>query len=482
MNCDKRIGHNYLLLAISSMIALFTFSDGCNSTKKGKQAGMTIVAAAALPLSPLSANDVSLLFPAPVTTADFDKLIAVGDLTTPNAQDSTKRDPVWPDVAFQQFVANADGPAAQIEGTETRMTLPDEAKTIGAWFIAGIRIDAGAPGLSSDIREQFGNLPEIRLIVQPVTRNSDGSPKVLDIAGHLVFDFITTPIAPAQSDCAPRASPDRDAFDSVVLDLSALRNRLRDGQLSAHRVITDGTPLGVHPAFLEPDAAVNFRSELKSFLEKHISGERLDAMSIAGLPSGAAAPWIFLSMSKIPGGIVAGMPNGGFVPVHGPGLDGDQQFAQMLQPVGTNPRVVPDPHTNNLNPISCRNGAVSPTSLPISNRTGVATADLFTTPPPSPDRTSQILDVISDPTKSHFFNTDCVSCHTETRRAMDLQDVKHISGIDSSALPSGQWNVRNFGWSPSANGPQATVTRRTANETASVVNFINSQVLNKRLH
>ena len=221
----------------------------------------------------------------------------------------------------------------------------------------------------------------------------------------------------------------------------------------------------------------NLRSEMISFLERHISAQRLDAMAIAGLPDGAPAPWIFLSMVRVPAGVVPTLPNGGFVPVHGPTLDGNQQFAQMLQPFGANPRVVPDSHTNNLSPITCKNAAVSPSSLPIANRSGVATAELFAPSPPSPDRTKQILDVIADPAKSHFFNTDCVSCHTETRRAMDLQQIKDIPGINPAALPNGQWNIRNFGWSPSGKGVQATVTRRTANETASVVTFINSEVV-----
>src|SRR5262249_22484011 len=150
------------------------------------------------------------------------------------------------------------------------------------------------------------------------------------------------------------------------------------------------------------------------------------------------------------------LPNGGFVPVHGPALDG-QQFAEMLEPAGTAPRVVPEPHTNNLNPITCQNAAASPTSLPIAKRAGVATAELFLNPPPAPDETKRFLDIISDPTKSHFFNTDCVSCHTETRRAMDLLKVTDFPGIDPAALPNGQWNIRNFGWSPSAKGAQATV-------------------------
>jgi hypothetical protein len=59
---------------------------------------------------------------------------------------------------------------------------------------------------------------------------------------------------------------------------------------------------------------------------------------------------------------------------------------------------------------------------------------------------------------------------------MDLLKVSAVQGIDSAALPNGQWDVRNFGWGDNAGKPvlQATVTRRTANETAAVVAFINA--------
>jgi hypothetical protein len=184
-------------------------------------------------------------------------------------------------------------------------------------------------------------------------------------------------------------------------------------------------------------------------------------------------------MLGVPPGVVPSLPNGGFVPVHGPTLDG-QQFAQMLMPAGTVPRVIPAPHTNNLSPITCKNAAVSTTSLPIVNRSGVATADVFVASPPPADKTKEILDVIADPAKSHFFNTDCISCHTETRRSMELLKTTVIPGIDSSALPNGPWDVRNFGWAPAPKGSfQATVTRRTADETAAVVAFINAQLLAK---
>jgi hypothetical protein len=431
----------------------------------------------------LAVDDVSLLFPAPVAAADMSNVIAVSDLTAPNPQDSSKRDPVWPAAAFQQFVGIANSKFSQVAGTSAQIGLPAGAQNVSAWFIAGIRIDAGAPGLTNDIRAQFGRLPQIRLIVQPVTRAADGTPTVLDIAGHLIYNFtLPTQTNPPDPACFPLQSPDPDAFNSVLVDLTALRNKLRDGQLGGKKISTAGLRLGVHPGLADPATAAAFRGEIVSLLQKHISGDRLDGMAIAALPSGAPAPWIFLSMLRVPKGAVPSLPNGGFVPLHAPTLDGsDQQFAELLQPTGTIPRVVPEPHTNNLNPITCKNASVSAASIPATSRNGVATAELFAATPPTPERTKQILDIISDPTKSQFFNTDCVSCHTETRRAMDLQNVKDIPGIDPAVLPRGQWDIRNFGWSPTGgkNPAVATVTRRAANETAAVAAFINSELLPK---
>jgi len=63
------------------------------------------------PVAPLSSDDVSILFPAPTRTEDFAKLIAVADLTAQNPQDPSKHDPVWPDAAFQQFLAIAASPS-----------------------------------------------------------------------------------------------------------------------------------------------------------------------------------------------------------------------------------------------------------------------------------------------------------------------------------------------------------------------------------
>jgi hypothetical protein len=166
------------------------------------------------PEAPLSADDVSWLFPAPTKPEDLTNLISMADLTAPDPQDPTKRAPVWSDAAFQQFLGNAASPAAMVAGTSDRIGLPDEVKSIGAWHIAGIRFDPGAPGLPDAIIQQYGQSPQIRLIVQPVTKNDDGSLNVHDITAHLIFSFLEgapDPTKmfppPAQNGCFPRPYP-----------------------------------------------------------------------------------------------------------------------------------------------------------------------------------------------------------------------------------------------------------------------------------
>src|ERR1700722_2231336 len=72
--------------------------------------------------TPLSADDVSLLFPAPTREEDFAKLIAVRDLTTPGP-DPSKRDVVWTNAVFKQFIAIANGAQGQVAGTTSHIGL-----------------------------------------------------------------------------------------------------------------------------------------------------------------------------------------------------------------------------------------------------------------------------------------------------------------------------------------------------------------------
>ena len=196
-------------------------------------------------------------------------------------------------------------------------------------------------------------------------------------------------------------------------------------------------------------------------------------MAIMGLAF--PEPWIFIAMVKLPD--KAGQLN--FVPVPGPTLDG-AQVAQMLNFRGGQ-QVVPAPVTNNLNPIICRNAAFQPPH-PTGERKGVATAE-FIDGNASETRIREIVDIVADPKKSHFFNTDCISCHTDTAQPLvRFGSNFKVEGVATEVLPKEDWNVRNFGWFTSflRKGPAVpTATRRTATETAEVVEFINRELLGK---
>jgi hypothetical protein len=425
----------------------------------------TGMAAAQTASKPLSANDVSILFPPPKTAADLTNLIALSDLAGPTG--SPQR--LWSDEDFAHFLADAENP--ERPGTPDsgvhRIGLPDSVKNIGAWFVAGIRIDPGAPGLSKEIIAQFGRQPQIRLIIQPVTNGPEGF-KVHDIAGHLIFSFGLDPDPPLDG-CAPfpRSKPDDETFKGVIRDVAALRDQLAAGKFGGAKVATAGD-MNVHPGLVGASAKP-FRDALKALLEKQLSPQRLNTMAVMGLD--APEPWIFVSMLKVP---VAG-----FISVPGPTLDG-LHVAQMFG-VGGGKHVVPQPSTNNQNPITCRHAALQTPPLPIADRKGVSTS-AFIDGNVADSRVTEIVNIIADTKQSHFFNTDCVSCHTETAQPL-TKNVKNfaVPGVNKAVLPKENWNLRNFGWFPSflQGGVAPTITRRAAAETADVVSFINSQLLNK---
>lgn len=429
-------------------------------------AGSLAPPAAATTFSP---DDVSWLFPAPVKAQDFINLIAVEDLTAPDPADKSKVVPLWS--VFPQFVQVVTGPAGQVEGTQDRITFPAEVQKIDAWFVAGIRIDPGAPGLSHDIVSQFGQSPQIRLIVQPVTKAPDGSPVVHDIAAHLIFSFKRADAQPpAQPGCFPPAFPDLARWQSIVADIAALKRKLAAGQFGA-AVATDGRALGVHPGLANTSTHVALVKAMKAFLLHQLPAGQLNAMAVVSVPDPAPKPWIFLSLLNV--------PNVGVLPVHGPTLNG-RQFAQELRAASdTPPRVFPVPSPNNLSSMTCMSAASPPfvDNPPIASRKGHATAEIFASPNMSAADAQQIVDLVSDPDRSHFFNTDCVSCHTETT-LVKSHNLTIPMPVDPAAIADGSWDVRNFGWT-ATEGPtpsKASVTRRAANETTEVVKFINPTI------
>jgi hypothetical protein len=465
-----------LSLATGSLLCLVATFTGDPVGLLERAGGHTTGAAfAQAPAEPLSANDISWLFPAPVRSADLTKLISMSDLTA-------NGDPVWSDHAFHQFLAIASGQAGAVAGTMHRINLPADAWTKGAWYISGVRFDPGAPSLDPEITKKFGRAPQIRLSVQPVTRTADGMLKVQDIAAHLAFSFtmerdgLPDTDVPAEPGCLPRPKADVDKFKAIVADLVALRDAIKPD-------VTTAGLLGVHPGLKKSGAATSVRDKMKALLERHLSGRRLTLMAIAALSEEPSNAWIFLPMFNMPAGIDPSMPVGGFVAVRGPALDG-AHFAQLFSQSASQNKVIPAPYPNNrYGRPTCRHAALPIGGLPIEDRDGVSTAPFIDTQPPSDqerrDKIEEMVRIIGDPAKSHMLNTDCVSCHTETYLAINLMPGHApITGIDSDALPNHQGNVRGLGWFPRPSGDaQPTVSHRVNNDTAAGLDFINKHCL-----
>ena len=447
---------------------------------------------------PLAVDDVSWLFPAPLSAAELrDNTISIADLVSVDPGDSTKRDAILPQKTFDHFASIVQSSASEIAGKRVHLPTTD----LKNWRIAGLRIDPGAPGLSAAIRGQFGQTPQLRFILQPVTVKPDGSVEIHDVAVHLIYNFTVGGLAglafPKQLGCLPPSKPDMTAFQALARDFRGLRDRLAAGEFGGQAVSTSGALLGVHPGLANAATVKPLRAALIEVLQKHLSAKRFSGLAVAGLPAGDAGapsgavnapqPWIFMATAEF--------PLLGLSALRAPTLDG-REFAEELALTTGKPatphEVVPTPATNNENPITCRSAAAlgGEALLPESKRKGVSTAELFklgdnelsSTDAKNRAVVKEVADRIANVDQSHFFNTDCVSCHTDTRRTLDLlgKDTV-IPGVDPKALPGTTWNIRNFGWSfaPKGETPtiRATATRRAASETKAVVDFINSRGL-----
>src|SRR4051812_41682696 len=67
---------------------------------------------------PLSANDVSILFPAPTSAADLANLIALKDL---NAAAMPTGGRLWSEADFARFLAIAESPAGHVGSSQIRL-------------------------------------------------------------------------------------------------------------------------------------------------------------------------------------------------------------------------------------------------------------------------------------------------------------------------------------------------------------------------
>ncbi len=401
--------------------------------------------------SPLNANDVTILFPLPKD--DVSSFIRLSDLVGSDGKRLVS------DETFQRFLDVAESSDSKIvdaTGQSTQISFSPQMRETKTWFIAGIRLDLGAPGLSPGIETKFGQIPQIRLIVQPVLTGADGTLKPEDRAAHIIFSFVKG-LSGQQEVCSvpavARVDPDIPVIRAVLDDFVAFRDDLSSAKFGSE--IQTAGPLTIHPGLKGPDAK-KVRDRLEAILEKHLKAGQVSALAVMGLPTTQPEPWIFMAMRRdVQTGAIQAVPS--------PALDGRQK-AQLLKFLGSE-RVLPLPKSDNQNPLStCFR---SPDA-----RVGVSTSELLSTAA-SEQRTKEITGLIADPSKSHFFNTDCISCHTETRLLRTKVPDFSFPGLDQAVLPKSSWNVRNFGWGFEGGSFKPTVTRRTAAETEEVVKAAN---------
>jgi hypothetical protein len=406
--------------------------------------------------APLDVNDVAYLWPVPKTKDDVDVLISLEDKLADKMNEIVSKDAFTSliDTAQTVAVTNSAGGKDMIEFTPFK----EQFSKRSTWKIVAFRIDPSAPGTSPKLIAAFGSTPQVRLIAQPVTVNDAGVVNVHDVTIHLVYAYVKP-----SDRLAAIAIPDKEWFAEIVRDLRAMKTFVKI------KGVETGGKLNVHPGLNSADK--EFRGQVKGFLAKHFSGERLHAMAFMGLRP--PEPWIFFAMRK---------KDDVFVRAPNPSFDGDG--AQMLTFRGGTP-VMPTPKTKN-----------------VDGARGVSTASLFA--PKAKDKLGlpafgdlvglkhkHIPDLIANPQRAHFLNTDCVSCHTESsrRKVLEIADEENefrhklpagISGVAADVLPKDKWNVRNLGWFPSRAGPaSATATMRTANEAAESAEFINKEYSKK---
>ena len=306
------------------------------------------------------------------------------------------------------------------------MPLPDGAE----WKVVGLRFDPCAPGLSdSAIAGSPAKkcIMQFRLIAQPFRGTRD-----LDFAAHLVFNL-------GLEDKAILGK------NPAVLGAMAKLSKIKEASASAGGK-TAGIPLGPHPGLqAEQRSNGNTVGALVQDLITSFTQSPSRSIAIMSLANGGPEPWRF----------VAGSLNatGTWAPIAMP-----VSPAEQVQEIGF--------LGNGVFPVG---GAVN-------------TAGFFNGGSPS----NAIPFQVENPVDRHFFNTDCVSCHTSSalqngqaragagriagRHAVPANITGYVAKEHSQ---DSSWNVRNFGYF----GGKATVSGRTVSESVEVVEFMNKDVI-----
>lgn len=390
------------------------------------------------------------------------------DAGTPNSFAPPKPTPaiavsdgdLWSADNFQRVMAHA---------ASLGIFTDPEATAREHWHVVGVRFDPCAPGLSDKaIRDVGVCVPQLRLIAQPL----DPFATTIDAATHLVFDLGVETLASAGGD--PEQLRARITTNPVVLQAVDKLRAIKRASVRAGAT-TAGKPLGVHPGLVAaPDEVGKLVRDLVMTLPKQPS-----AIAFMGL-SGPSLPWVFFS-GKV--------SQGTWTPVTAPvfrDTQTAQQNAQTFNPFASGGAVTPAGRPE----LSTTPLFVTPVPFFDDADAGIASsgdAGGAPTPPPSPPPLDKRLAFdVENPAIAHFFNTDCVSCHTSSSRthALGIGDgdeiaarppaPKNVTGyVRKEEAQDSDWNVRNFGYVFS----KPSVSGRALTETIDVVVFVNQRIV-----
>ncbi|OUR69886.1 hypothetical protein A9Q77_08040, partial [Marinomonas sp. 42_23_T18] len=172
-----------------------------------------------LDTSILGLNDIAYLWPIPKTRNDVDALIDA-ELPISNGEILSQN-------TFNKIINFAKSKVNGVDETGNDVKISfvsgagifeNQLKVRKNWKLVGFRVDPSAPSASSNVISLMGSIPQIRLILQPVTVNDTGEVTIHDYTVHLPFNFVLN--------AQPPFSPDKVAFTNILKDLLSLKASL----------------------------------------------------------------------------------------------------------------------------------------------------------------------------------------------------------------------------------------------------------------
>ncbi|UTW63085.1 hypothetical protein KFE98_02715 [bacterium SCSIO 12741] len=411
-------------------LLLCTLFMACNDKPMSNKA----TAAGNLGIQDLSLNDISILWPVPQNAKDVGLLLSA-NTTIGNTE-------IWPEDQFNQVVSMARD-SLQIPNFPS----PPEFKQITFvygndssllkrenWKVVGFRVDPAAPSTNQAVIDVVGTIPQIRLVVQPVTLQGN-QVVVHDFTAHLPFSYTLNGQQPFQ--------PDTAAFKSILDDVVKIKE-----YVEGMRKLNTDTLLQVNPGLKYK--VPGYADKIEAFLNKHLPKGRLELIAFMGLAP-RPEPWIFFDMARAPSFQILNTQN--TLNMAGPPIQRPNR--NWIDNQGVSTAVLY--HMN----LQLDAPAISGDSLPLNR---------------------DIPNIIANPSYCNVLNTDCISCHSESTRRSILNlkgDLNYAFSreplVQDDLLPTDIYNVRNFGWFGNAGETaKPIISMRTANETANALEYIKS--------